>query len=44
MPRTEKHNGWHRDLPPRAYDVIVLHTTSADDDRIDPERRLGVEV
>src|SRR5207253_8190530 len=40
--RTEKHNRWNRDLPPRAQtangDVIVFHTTSADDDQIDPER------
>src|SRR5436309_3601626 len=40
--RTEKHNRWNRDLPPRAQaangDVIVFHTTSADDDPIDPER------
>ncbi len=42
LPRTEKHNRWNRDLPPRAHaadgDVIVFHTTSADDDQIDPER------
>src|SRR6266852_3955819 len=42
LPRTEKHNRWNRDLPPRAHaadgDVLIFHTTSADDDQIDPER------
>lgn len=42
IPRDRKHNRWNRDLPPVAEaadgDVILFHTTSADDGQIDPER------